>query len=76
MNGNIGKSLVFIGLAIAVTGLIFMYRDSIPLIKNLGRLPGDINIKRENFTFYFPVVTCILLSIIASLLFYIIGRLR
>lgn len=76
MNGNIGKSLVFIGLAIAVTGLLFMYKDSIPLIKNLGRLPGDINIKRENFSFYFPVVTCILLSIIASLVFYVIGKLR
>ena len=76
MNGNIGKSLVFIGLTIAVTGLLFMYKDSIPLIKNLGRLPGDINIKRENFSFYFPVVTCILLSIIASLVFYVIGKLR
>ena len=76
MNGNIGKSLVFIGLTIAVMGLLFMYKDSIPLIKNLGRLPGDINIKRENFSFYFPVVTCILLSIIASLVFYVIGKLR
>lgn len=76
MNGNIGKSLVFIGLAIAAMGLIFIYKDSIPLIKNLGRLPGDINIKRENFSFYFPVVTCILLSIIASLVFYVIGKLR
>jgi len=76
MNENTGRLLVAAGIIIAVSGLLFMYKDSIPFIRQLGRLPGDIIIKRENFSFYFPVVTCILLSIAASLVIYIIGKLR
>lgn len=76
MNENTGKLLLAAGIIITVCGLLLMYKDSIPFIRELGRLPGDISIKRGNFSFYFPVVTCILLSIIASLVVYILGKLR
>ena len=62
----IGKSLVFAGVAITVVGLALWGLSSVPYI---GRLPGDIYIRRGNFTFYFPLVTCILLSIIGTILF-------
>jgi Protein of unknown function (DUF2905) len=61
----IGKSLVFAGVAIAVVGLLLWGFSSMPLV---GKLPGDIYLRRGNFTFYFPIATCILLSIIATIL--------
>jgi hypothetical protein len=60
----IGKSLVFAGIAIAVLGLVLWGFSSVPYV---GRLPGDIYVRRGNFTFYFPLATCILLSIIATI---------
>jgi len=65
--------LVIIGLLIAVLGLLVWSGGSIPLVSRLGRLPGDIYIRRDNFTFYLPITTCIVLSIVISLL---IGLLR
>jgi hypothetical protein len=70
---SLGKALVIIGLLIAVLGLLFWSGSSIPLVSRLGRLPGDIYIRRDNFTFYLPITTCIVLSIVVSLL---IGLLR
>jgi len=67
----IGKSLVFAGVAITVVGLALWGLSSVPYI---GRLPGDIYIRRGNFTFYFPLVTCILLSIIGTILFSLMRR--
>ena len=61
----IGKSLVFAGIAIAVVGLALWGLSSVPYI---GRLPGDVYIRRGNFSFYFPLATCILISIIATIL--------
>jgi len=69
----LGKALVIIGLLIAVLGLLVWNGGSIPLVSRLGRLPGDIYIRRDNFTFYLPIATCIVLSIVISLL---IGLLR
>lgn len=66
-----GKSLVIIGLIIAIIGVILTFAGKIPW---LGRLPGDIYIKRENFTFYFPLATSILLSIILSLIFWLLRK--
>ena len=57
-----GKALVFVGLAIAGLGLLVML--GLPL----GRLPGDIAVKRDNFSFYFPITTSIILSIILTLI--------
>jgi DUF2905 family protein len=66
-----GKSLVLIGLAIALLGGAMWGLSSVPYI---GRLPGDIYIRRENFTLYFPLTTCILLSIILTVLFALFRR--
>lgn len=63
----IGKLLILIGLVIVGAGVVFLLSDKIPWI---GRLPGDITIKRDNFTFYFPLATCILISVVLSLLFW------
>ncbi|MGC2304856.1 MAG: DUF2905 domain-containing protein, partial [Candidatus Binatus sp.] len=67
----IGKSLVFAGIAIVVLGLLLWGFSSVPLI---GKLPGDIYIRRGNFTFYFPLATCILISIIATILLSLTTR--
>ncbi len=67
----IGKALIIFGLAIAVLGAIVWMGSSIPF---LGRLPGDIYIRRGNFTFYFPLATCIILSIVISILFALMRR--
>ena len=70
----IGKFLIIIGIIIAISGvLILLFRHTgIPF---LGKLPGDILIQRKNFTFYFPITTGIILSIILSLIMYFIfGR--
>lgn len=58
-----GWLLVIIGLLVATIGLVWLVAPSIPW---LGRLPGDIKIERENFRFYFPVMTCILLSLLLT----------
>lgn len=63
-----GKSLVLIGLAIAALGLVLML--GVPLF----RLPGDIVVKRGNFSFYFPLATSIILSILLTLLFALFRR--
>jgi Protein of unknown function (DUF2905) len=69
----LGKTLVVIGLIVVLLGLLFWGGASIPLIRRLGRLPGDIYIRRDNFSFYLPITTCIVLSIVISL---VIGLLR
>jgi hypothetical protein len=72
----IGKSFIIIGVILVLIGIIVLFKDSIPFLKYLGRLPGDINIKREHFSFHFPIVTSIILSIVLSLLFYLISKFR
>jgi len=64
------KLFIILGVIFIVIGLILYFIKDFPLFN----LPGDIVIKRENFTFYFPVTSSILLSVIFSLLFYIISR--
>jgi hypothetical protein len=64
--GALGKMLVLLGVFIILMGLLLMVGDKIPWV---GRLPGDIVIKKEKFTFYFPLATCILISIFLTLLF-------
>lgn len=59
-----GRMLLIVGLLIAGVGLLLMFGPKIPL---LGKLPGDIVIRRENFTFYFPLATCIVLSVLITL---------
>lgn len=70
---HIGKFLIITGILIAaVGGLLLLLRNSdIPF---LGKLPGDIVIQKKNFTFYFPIATSILLSIVLTLIFYFLSR--
>jgi len=72
--GDIGKALIMVGAVVVVVGLVLMLfgRANIPL----GRLPGDVLYRGKNTTFYFPLATSILVSVVLSLLFYLIGRFR
>ena len=62
-------SLVVVGILIAGIGLVWLVAPSIPWI---GKLPGDIVIDRENFQFYFPVTTCILLSLMLTGIMWVV----
>ena len=66
-----GKILIFFGILLTVAGILFIFAGKIPWF---GKLPGDIYIKKENFTFYFPLATSILLSIALSLVMFFVGR--
>ncbi len=66
-----GKMLILFGIIMVLIGLLMVFFEKLPMI---GKLPGDIYIKRGNFTFYFPLTTCIIISIILSLLLTIFFR--
>ena len=68
---DLGKSLVVIGLLIAVLGVVLVLAGRVPW---LGRLPGDIHIQRGHWSFYFPVVTSLIVSVLLTLLFWLFGR--
>lgn len=70
MNG-LGKTLIYLGIFLIVAGLIFSFAGKLPW---LGHLPGDIYIRRERFTFYFPLATCLLISVIITLVLYFFRR--
>ncbi|HMV27372.1 MAG TPA: DUF2905 domain-containing protein [bacterium] len=65
---DFGKTLMILGGVLIAVGMFLTFSDKIPLI---GRLPGDIFIQRENFSFYFPITSGILLSVILSVLFWL-----
>lgn len=71
---DLGKLLVFFGGTIVIVGLVLVLigRTNLPL----GRLPGDIVYRGKNTVFYFPLATSILLSVVLSILLYVIGRIR
>lgn len=69
---EIGKIIIFIGIVIVMIGIIFLFSDRLPF--NLGKLPGDIFYKKDNFSFYIPITTSILISIILSFLFYLFSK--
>ena len=68
---DLGKTLITIGAVIAFIGLLLILSGKIPW---LGRLPGDIYIKRDNFSFSFPLTTCIILSAIISFIFWLFRK--
>ena len=68
---HLGRFLIITGIVITVLGALLFLSGKIPW---LGRLPGDIMIQRKNFTFYFPLATSILLSIVISLILWLFGR--
>ncbi|CJF65923.1 DUF2905 domain-containing protein [Priestia megaterium] len=61
------KMLITLGGILVVIGLLWQF---------VGKLPGDIFIKKGNTTFYFPIVTCILVSVVLSIIFYVIGKFK
>jgi len=71
---DLGRILILLGLVVVVVGVFFLLigRTNLPL----GRLPGDILYRGKNTTFYFPLATSILLSVILSVAIYVIGKLR
>ena len=68
---GMGKMLIIMGLIIAAIGVLFVLAGKIPW---LGRLPGDIYIKKENFSLYFPLATSILVSIVLTLILWLLRR--
>lgn len=70
---DFGKILITVGLAFIVVGALLIFSDRLPFF-HIGRLPGDIAYRRGNFSFYFPWVTCLLISLLLTLLFWVFGR--
>ncbi len=68
--GTLGKMLLVVGVLIVLMGLIFIFLGRL----GLGRLPGDIIVEKGNFVFYFPLVTCVVISIILSFLIRVFFR--
>jgi len=68
---SLGKSLVLAGGIVVVIGLAIWVAGRVPF---LGRLPGDIFVQRGRFSFYFPITTCLIISIVVSLLFRFFTR--
>ena len=68
---GLGKLLILLGAVLIITGAAFVLAEKIPW---LGRLPGDIYIERRNFTFFFPLTTSILISVVLSLVLYWLSR--
>ncbi len=68
---NMAKFIIFAGIMLILVGALVGLLGKIP---GAGKLPGDIMIKKENFSFYFPLTTCILLSIVVSLIMYFFRR--
>jgi hypothetical protein len=64
------RTLIIIGIAIVVLGVLWPWLGKL----GLGRLPGDIVIERGNTSFYFPIVTCVLISVAVSIVFWLFGR--
>ena len=71
---TMGKMLILMGLLVLLMGLIMTFAPRLR-IPFLGRLPGDIRIEREGFSFYFPIVTCIVLSILLTIVLNVVSRL-
>ncbi|WGS64266.1 DUF2905 domain-containing protein [Marinitoga aeolica] len=71
---ELGKYIISIGIVLIIIGLLIYLFDKIPF--KIGRLPGDILIKKENFTFYFPLTSAILISVILNVIILIIRKIK
>ena len=67
----IARLIILMGVILVIVGVISYFFKGIPF---LGKLPGDIHIEKKNFSFHFPIVTCILLSVILSIILYLISK--
>ena len=68
---DLGRILIVFGVVLVAVGLLLQLSGKLPW---LGRLPGDLRIEREHFSFYFPITTSILISVVLSLLFWLFRR--
>lgn len=73
--GGIGRALVIMGLVLVVVGVLLVLADRFPGLR-LGRLPGDLSISRGNFRLYVPLATSLVLSVVLSLVLWIVSRFR
>jgi len=69
---SLGRMLIVLGVIVLVLGVIVSLGEKLPI--RFGRLPGDIVYRGKNSVFYFPLATCLLLSVVLSLVFWLIGR--
>ncbi len=69
--GGMGKTLIILGIILVCIGIFLNLFGKIPYF---GKLPGDIYIKKDNFSFYFPITTCIIISIVLSIIFGIFRK--
>ncbi|MFO8006936.1 MAG: DUF2905 domain-containing protein [Candidatus Brocadiia bacterium] len=68
----VGKALIVLGGVFVLLGVLLAAGDRVPL---LGKLPGDVRIERDGFTLYLPVTTCVLLSVVLTVVVNVVGRL-
>lgn len=69
---GIGRGLILLGVILIVAGVIFILGERLPF--RIGRLPGDIVVRGKNSTFYFPLMTSILLSVVLTLVMWLVNR--
>jgi hypothetical protein len=69
---SLGRLLIIAGLMLVAVGLLVTFAGRLPF--RLGRLPGDIHVQRNNTSFYFPLMTCLILSVVLSLVMWIFRR--
>ena len=67
----LGKMLIILGIVIVAAGVLLLLVQKIPYV---GRLPGDIYVKKDSFTFYFPLTTCIIVSLLLTLIFWLLRK--
>jgi len=68
---DLGRMLIVVGIAIVVVGVVLLLAGRVP---GVGRLPGDIYVQRGNWSFYFPLGTSIVLSLLLTLVLWLVGR--
>ncbi|MFQ5588994.1 MAG: DUF2905 domain-containing protein [Nitrospiria bacterium] len=68
---GLGRTLISIGILLVIIGAVLLLINKVP---GLGKLPGDILVERKNYTFYFPITTSIIVSILLSLFFWLINK--
>jgi hypothetical protein len=71
--GSLGRLLVVAGLALALAGGLLLLAERFPGLR-IGRLPGDLRVERGNFRLYFPLATSLLVSVLLSLVLWLLGR--
>jgi len=72
-SSGVGKILIYTGIFLIIAGLVIYFYPKIPFF---GKLPGDIYIKRENFSFYFPIMTSVIVSIVLTAVVYLLSRFK